>query len=168
MPPRLVEVPLGTVLTIPLFVTDQPSLTRFRKAAFDGRGADFAFCRVLDDRAGAGYVVEVFDHRDRLDADLATVVSAPRLFDPVASSLLAVHKKRWRPLGVTPNYDPERHSRLSDVRLVLGAGDDLRLWHGGTGHEVPIDAEAARAYEPWTIWDAVRLEERILAALTRR
>lgn len=167
-PRKLVELAPGSVLAVPLFVLDRDDLTRFRAADLAAPDARFAFARVIDDRGGAGFVIEVFDHVGGLDTELSAITSSPRLFPPVAVSGLGVHKRRWRVVGVSEGYDPERDSALSQVRLVLGAGDDLRLWHGGTNVETPVDRETAARYEDWTIWGSSRLEERIVEALDGR
>ncbi|MBO1750658.1 hypothetical protein J4G33_02450 [Actinotalea sp. BY-33] len=165
---RLVEIEPGSVFAVPLFLADEPITRRLAPATFAGRGSEFAFSRVIVDLGGAGFLVEVFDLVGTLATDLAAVTAAPRLFDPVALSGLGISKRRWPLMGVSPAYDAERDSRLSEVRLVMGADDDLRLWHGGSGASAPVSATAAAEHEPWTIWNEARLEARTREALTHR
>ena len=161
--PPLVQVEPGEVVAIPLFLTSEPVLTRFRADAFRDRGDEFAFCRVIEDRRGSGIIVEVFDHVGGLGADLADVVAADRLFPPVAISGLGVHKKRWRRIGTCEPYDRERDSGYSQIQLVLSPYDAPRLWQAGV--ETPIDVETAKRYESWRVWFADQLEQRIVDAL---
>ena len=161
--PQLVQVEPGEVVAIPLFLAQEPALTRFRADAFKDRGDEFVFCRLIEQRGGSGIIVEVFDHVGGLGADLADVVAADRLFPPVAISGLGVHKKRWRRIGTCEPYDRERDSGYSQIQLVLSPYDAPRLWQAGI--ETPIDVETAKGYESWRVWFADQLEQRIVDAL---
>jgi hypothetical protein len=162
----LVQLEPGEVIAIPLFLTSEPPLTRFRAHAFQDRGDEFVFCRVIEDKRGAGIIIEVFDHVGGLGADIAHVVAADRLFRPVAITGLGIYKKRWPRIGVCDPYDRERDSGYSQIQLVTGTRDRPQLWQDGV--ETPIDVETAKQYEPWELWDEPDLETRIVAALAAR
>ena len=161
--PLLVHVQPGEVVAIPLFLTSEPALTRFRTKAFQDRGDEFVFCRVIEQRGGAGIIVEVFDRVGGLGTDIADVTAADRLFRPVAITGLGIHKKRWPRMGVCDPYDRERDSGYSQIQLVLSPYDCPRLWQDGV--ETPTDVETAKEYESWRLWSAPDLEQRIVDAL---
>jgi hypothetical protein len=168
MPTTIGPVHPGEVYAIPLFLTDVPTLTRFgRRDAFSGRGAEFTYCRAIDDERGSGLLVEVYDLVGPLDADLTTVIAAPRLFRPVATTRLAMHKRRWRFVGRCDPYDRESDSDYSQIQLVLGPYEKPVLWQGGETIG-PIGVEEAPSYERWQIWFADQLERRIIKELGDR
>jgi hypothetical protein len=153
----------GELYAIPLFVSDQPILTRFTKKDWDRPDARFAFMRVIEDRAGSGIVIEVLNRVGSLDTPSAEIVRAKRLFRPVTATRLAIEKKRWTPVGMHEGYDRERDSGYSEITLVLSPTHDPVLWKGGI--KTPVSLEEASRHEPWTFWDPGELERRIIAAL---
>lgn len=164
--PQLVQVEPGEVVAIPLFLAQEPALTRFRADAFKDRGDEFVFCRLIEQRGGSGIIVEVFDHVGGLGADLADVVAADRLFRPVAITGLGIHKLRWPRMGMRGPYDAERDSGYSQIQLVLSPYDRPRIWQDGV--ETPTDVETATGYESWRVWSAPDLEARIVETLAGR
>jgi pimeloyl-ACP methyl ester carboxylesterase len=160
---KSVTVVPGEIYAIPLFVSELSALTTFSKRDWDRPDARFAFMRVIEDRVGAGIVIEVLNHVGGLDAAIADVARAKRLFRPVAISGLAISKKRWPRLGQQANYDRERDSGYSEISLVLAGIHRPVLWTGG--RETPISPEEASRYEPWTLWNPAQLERRIIEAL---
>lgn len=161
--PPLVQLEPGEVFAIPLFLTLEPALTRFRANAFKDRGDEFVFCRIIEYSPGSGGKIEVFDHVGGLDADVRDIVATDRLLRPVVITGLSIDKKRWPRIGICKPYDRERDSGYSQIQLVIGPRDRPRLWQNGV--ETPIDVETAKGYESWTLWSAPDLETRIVAAL---
>jgi hypothetical protein len=159
----VVKVSEGEVYAIPLFVSDLPGLKRFTKKELAGEGREFCFMRVISDEKGGGIIIEVFNHVGGLDAPLDKVISAKRLFRPVAISGLAIYKKRWPFVGKHMGYDKEKDSEYSQIGLVVSPFDRPRLWQGGT--ERPLPPDKVSDYEPWTIWGAGQIEKRIIDAL---
>ncbi|AHF15274.1 immunity 26/phosphotriesterase HocA family protein [Niabella soli] len=160
---RLVELKEGDILAIPLFTSDAPSNTSFKKNDLENKGKEFAFCRVVSDEQGAGYIIEIFDLIGSINEPLPNIIAAHRLFEPVAISGLGVYKKRWRKIHHQESYDKSKDSGFDDVKLVLGTEDDLRLWQNGK--ETPITMIKAQQFEFWSIWQPAKLEKRIIKAL---
>ena len=92
-----------------------------------------------------------------------SIISSKRLFDPISSSGIGIYKKRWKKLYEQDDYDMEKDSKYSEIKLVLGTTDDLRLFQNG--QETPISEIEAKKYEYWKIWMPSQLEKRILGAL---
>lgn len=86
----------GELYAIPLFVSNDPTLTKYRKESFKGRGKEFVFCRVIKNMGGGGILVEVFNRVDDEQASVASIVTAPRLFRPVPVSESGLREKRSR------------------------------------------------------------------------
>lgn len=153
----------GEIFAIPLFTSDIMDNISFAKNKFEDKGKEFAFCRIIYNKKGSGLLIEVFDLIGSLNQDLKSIISSNRLFRPIAITGLGIYKKRWKKLYEQKNYDKERDSNYSKIQLVLGAGDDLRLWQNGT--EKPINKTEAENYEIWTMWRASHLEKRIIKEL---
>jgi Immunity protein 26 len=160
---RLVSLNGGEIFAIPLFLSDIPENIRITKDQLEGRGKEFVFCRIISDQQGGGYFAEVFNLVGSLDQDLESIIKSGRLFRPISISVLGVYKKRWKKIHIQENYDKERDSKYSEIQLVEGAGDDLRLWQNGKRE--PISNDEAKRYEEWEIWGANRLERRIVKEL---
>ena len=158
---KLVNVSPGEIYAIPLFVSDQPELKSFAREKFDSSAGDFGFCRIIEDRGGSGIIVEVFKYIGDLDAVPSMIVGSGRRFPPIAISGLGILRKRWRLRHSNEAFDKEKDASYSQITLVLGAADDLRLWQNGV--ETPINQVAAKQYELWNIWPAFQVEKRILA-----
>lgn len=163
---KLVSVAGGEIYAIPLFVSEEPELKRFTKKDFSGEGQEFAFMRAISDEQGAGIIIEVFDCVGDLATPLPTILSAQRLFRPIAISGLSLYKKRWPLVGMQEGYDKERDSRYSEIELVLWDRDNPTLWSPKS--TLPLAPERVADYEMWTLWGASIVEKRIIAALAER
>lgn len=153
----------GEIFAIPLFVSDIMDNISFSRNKFEDKGKEFAFCRIIYNKKGSGLIIEVFDLIGTLNQDLESIISSKRLFRPIAVTGLGIYKKRWKKLYEQKDYDKETHSNYSEIQLVLGAGDDLRLWQNG--QEKSINQTEAKKYELWTMWRASHLEKRINSEL---
>ncbi len=160
MPKKLVTVQEGEILAIPLFLSGEDLLRRFKKSDFQGQGKVFAFGRVIADLAGGGILIEIFDLAGGLDTPIARITASARLFRPLAISGLAIHEKRWPSLGHQEDYDKYRDSDFTNIGLVQGVAENPVLWKGGVKQK--IRPEEAQAHEPWIIWQEDKLEERVL------
>lgn len=160
---KLVNVNPGEVYAIPLFVSDQDDTRRFSRKEFDRKAGGFGFCRIIKDLAGSGIIIEVFNFTGDQDASQATIVESGRLFPPIAITGLGIYKQRWRKLYTDENFDAEKNAAFSQIALVLGTEDDLRLWRNGV--KSPISRKAAEQYERWKLWSSSQVEKRILAIL---
>lgn len=159
---KLVNVRPGEIYAIPLFVSDQADTKSFAREKFDLKPGKFGFCRIIEDQGGSGIIAEVFKFTGEQDTDQATIVGSGRLFPPIAITGLGIYKKRWRKCYTDDQFDREKDAAYSQITLVLGPDNDLRLWQNGV--ETPINREASRHYELWVIWSASQVEKRILAA----
>ncbi|MBO9618799.1 MAG: hypothetical protein J7539_07140 [Niabella sp.] len=92
----------------------------------ENKGKEFAFCRVISDEQGAGYIIGIFDLIGSINEPLSNIIAANRLFVQVAISGLGVYKKRWRIIHHQESYDKFKEASFGDVKLVLGTKDDLR------------------------------------------
>lgn len=153
----------GEIYAIPLFLSDVSSIKSFSRNKFEDKGKEFAFCRIIVDKQGGGSLIEVFDLVGDLHQDLESIIKSERLFDPIATSGLAMSKKRWKKLHTQEHYDKEKDSNYSEIKLVLGTNDDLRLFQNGK--ETPISETEAKKYEMWKIWMPAQLEKRIIEEL---
>lgn len=157
----------GQVYAIPLFLPQNDSkenIKDYRKESFENKGNQFAFCRIIKDMIGSGILIEVFDITGSLDQNVNDIFKAKRLFEPVASLGLGIKKGRWKKIHESKNYDQEKDSHFSQIKLVLGiSSDDLRLWQNG--RETPISEVEAKKYEKWTVWAPTELEKRIVKEL---
>ncbi len=160
---KLVNAIGGEIFAIPLFLSDISDLVSFKKDEFNNKGKEFVFCRVIEDKMGGGFFIEVFDLVGNINEDLETIIHSKRLFRPVAFSGLGIYKKRWKKLYTQENYDKEKDSQYSQIQLVLGSSNDLRLWQNGK--ESQINEITAKKYEKWQIWSASQLERRIIEEL---
>ena len=161
---KLANVNSGEIYAIPLFVSDKPDNESFVREKFIDRGKNFAFCRVIEDLAGGGILIELFDLIGTIDQDLHTVINSKRLFNPVSVSGLGFYKKRWKKNHTQSDYEKEKHSNYKNISLVAGAGESLQLWRGGNQLGM-ISETDAKQYEPWVTWRASHLEKRIINSL---
>lgn len=162
---KLVQALPGEIYAIPLFLSDRPVTENFSREKFDTPDKEFAFLRVIEDRGGSGFIVEVFNLTGSFTTDPDEILKAPRLFSPVATSGLGIYKKRWRKVHSQADYDKERDSNFSEIKLVIGPPNDLRLWQNDK--ETPIDQSTAKKYELWDIWMSDQLEKRIITELAK-
>ena len=153
----------GEIYAIPLFLSDEKSTKSFARNKFTDRGKEFVFCRIIEDRQGSGYLTEIFDLVGDLNESLEKIISSNRLFQPIAITGMAITTKRWRKVYVQEDYDKERDSNYSDIKIVLQDGDDYSLWQNGK--ETEISETEAKNYERWQIWMPSQLEKRIIKEL---
>jgi len=161
---KLVNLNGGEIFAIPLFLSDISDLTSFARDKFETQGGNFAFCRVIADEQGGGFLIEVFDLIGTLSQDLNTIINSNRLFRPVAITGLGIYKKRWKKIHIQENYDKEKCSQYSEIYLVTGTEDNFQLWKGGKDAGFISNKEAEK-YEMWTVWRAGHLEQRIIKEL---
>lgn len=154
----------GEIYAIPLFLSNVPRDTRFKKSDFEGAGKLYCFARVVSLEGAKGNIIEIFNHTGSLDTPIEEIVAAPLLFRPVACSGLGIQKKRWRRVGRQQTYDKELDSDYSGIELALRDGP--RLWRGGKSF--PLPKADFKKYERWTIWFPDHLEKRIIEALQSR
>jgi len=160
---KLVTLYGGEIFAIPLFVSDIPSNKSFSRNKFEDKGKEFVFCRIIEDKEGGGFFAEIFDLVGSLDQNLESIITAKRLFRPLAISGIGIYKKRWKKLYTQVPYDKEKNSNASNIQLVLGTNDDLYLWENGK--KTPVSEEEATKYEMWKIWMPSQLEKRIIEEL---
>ena len=154
----------GDLIAIPLFLLDVSPRARVKKADLEVDDGRFGFARVIANSWGvSGIIVEVFNVTGPLSAPLDQLHDAPRLFRPTPSTTLQFRKRRWKVVGATPGYDPETHSRYSQVEIVAGARTEPVLLRGGK--KIPISKAEALAYEPAVYHQPQAIERRILIAL---
>ena len=158
---KLAQVSKGEIYAIPLFVSDKADNESFAREKFNDKGKNFVFGRIIEDLAGGGILIEIFDLIGAMDQDLNDILTSKRLFDPISVSGLGIYKKRWKKIYTQKEYDQERDSKYSEISLVAGTDDNLQLWRGGK-QLGPISEIEAKKYEPWTTWRASHLEKRIL------
>lgn len=91
------------------------------------------------------------------------IIQSPRLFRPISITGLGIYKKRWIEVYKQENYDKEKDSKYSDIKLVMGGSKDLKLWQNR--ESTPITAAEAKKYEEFRIWSASHLERRIRETL---
>ena len=107
--------------------------------------------------------MEIFDIVGDLNQDLESILKAKRLFRPIAMVGMGISTKRWRKIHEQVNYDKEKDSKYSEIQLVLGTNENLRLWQNGK--EIEISEHEAKKYEMWKIWMPAQLEKRIIKEL---
>lgn len=158
------EINEGDIYSIPLFVSHDSSLKSYSTYNFGLDGQEFCFLRVIEDLVGAGILVEIFRCKGGLDTPIDNITQAPRLFEPVTITGSGIHKKRWRKIGSTKDYDKERDSEISKIKLVMGGYEDPRIWHH---HQMrrPHGNEDIGKIEDAIMWRAHQLEKRVIKAL---
>lgn len=161
------KIKSGGIYAIPMFLPGhgkdgdmKENTVNYSKQSFKDRGQEFAFCRIIEDLGSSGILIEVFDIIGRLDTDPLKIVSSGRLFSPVLVFGLGIKKKRWKLISDKLNYDPERDSNFSEIKIVKGIPPSLlELWHN---HELtPISESEALRYDKWKILYPTDLEEMI-------
>lgn len=75
-----------------------------------------------------------------------------------------VIKKRWKVIYQTPDYDKIKDSNYNDIQLVLGAIDNLRIWHAKDNSETPITREELISgnYQLMGIYPPIQIEKKII------
>ncbi|BDR55748.1 Imm26 family immunity protein [Xylocopilactobacillus apis] len=157
-----IKVRPGEIYAIPLFLPTEDikeNLKNYKKEKFENRGREFAYCRIIKDKVGSGIFVEVFNKVGTLQEDFQSIINSCRLFPPISISGLGILKGRWKKIYTQRDYDPEKDSSLSKIQLVLGRGEDSRLWQNGI--ERKISEIEANNYEQWIVWTPTQLEIRL-------
>ena len=153
----------GEIFAIPLFIPYGTDMKRFSKKFHKEQDGDYAFCRIISVEDGDSPIIEVFSKIGRLNNSLDDILQSSRLFRPVAITGLGISKKRWLEVYKQEDYDKERDSNYSDIKLVMGAIGDFKLCQNHT--VTPISDKEAKKYEEYRFWSASHLERRIREAL---
>ena len=149
----------GDIFAIPLFIPYDTDEKRFSERFHKESQGDYVFCRIISEEAAKSYIIEVFDKVGSLDTDLCEILKSPRLFNPIAITTMGIRKKRWIKVHQQENYNKEKDSNYSEIKLVVGGASGLQLWQNG--RTTPITQEAAQSYEFFRFWFASHLEKRI-------
>ena len=157
-----IRVDIGSIFCIPLFMdkNDWKLKTKLREEDLD---KEFAFGRVID--TSSSVLVEIFKEIGPATTDLSEIVSSGVMFSPVKIFWDGVIKKRWRVIGQTENYDKFKDSDFSNLKMVFGLDDDMRLRDLATEKETPISRDEIKHYEYATVWSPIDLENRIIQHL---
>lgn len=161
------SIKAGNIYAIPLFLPRagingdmKENMVSYSKQSFKDKGKEFAYCRVIKDLGASGILVEVFDIIGGLNIDPKEIISSKRLFNPIPIFGLGIKKKRWKKIYDDPDYDAERDSNFSEIRIVKGMPPHLlELWQNYA--LTPISETEALKYERWRVWLPTELEERI-------
>lgn len=153
----------GEIFAIPLFIPYDTDMKRFSKKFHKEKNGQYAFCRIISDEQGGGYLIEVFSEVGCLNSSMEEIIQSPRLFSPIAITGLGIYKKRWLEVYKQENYDKEKDSKYSDIKLVMGGSKDLKLWQNRESK--PITEAEAKNYEKFILWRASHLEKRIREVL---
>ena len=160
------NVSKGEIYFIPLFLSGEPSSKSFHRYDFNSKNKEFIFFRIIDDQAGSGILIEVFNFVGGVESLEESITLSPRLFDPIYIAGDGISKKRWRKIGETKNYDKEKDSSYSSIKFLIGPPDDLRLWCNGV--ESPFStSQDHMEIEEHIIWTAKQTEKRVLEHLKR-
>ena len=154
----------GEIFAIPLFIPYDTDMQRFSRKFHKEQNGQYAFCRIISDEQGGGYLIEVFSEVGGLDSNMEEIIQSPRLFRPLSITGLGIYKKRWLEVYKQENYGKEKDSKYSDIKLVMGGSKDLKLWQNR--EYKPITEEEAKNYEKFIVWRASHLERRIREALS--
>ncbi|RLJ69178.1 Imm26 family immunity protein [Pedobacter alluvionis] len=152
----------GEVFCIPLFWIGEnydPTNPLILSKQDDNKA--FAFGRAIEDRGGAGILVEIFDLLGPIKTKCDEIVNSNRLFDPILMFWQGVRKKRWKVVCKTANYNKYVDSGYSDIKMVMEEGDGFYLKTFDTGEKSILSASDASSYESAKIWHPIHLEKRI-------
>lgn len=158
---KLANVKSGEIYAIPLFLTNEPDNKSFAKDKFENLNNEFVFCRIIENLAFGGILIEVFNKKGHLNTEIEDIIHSQRLFAPITVSGVAIYKKRWKKIGTQDNYEKQRDSDFSEITLVAGVADDFTLWKGGQDLGY-INELQAQNFESWTIWRGSQVEKRVL------
>jgi hypothetical protein len=157
----------GDIYSIPLFLTSESVLKSFSRFKFGLPEQKFCFCRLISDEGGSGILIEVFDYVGAFNSRIEDILSTPRLFNPISIAGLGIKKKRWRKIGETDNYDKEKDSKYSEITLIIGPKDNMRVWRNQ--QEYPLtEFTDVDSIEPFDIWPELQVENRIVKLLSER
>lgn len=154
----------GEIIAIPLFLGNNEK-GRIRKG--DER-KQFAFARAINEESGK-ILIEIFNKTGSLDTNVVEILNSGRLMKPLYTIWTGVERKRWKVVKEDPNYDKERDSKYSNIQLVLGGIDNLRIWHAKDKTETPITKEELinGNYQLMAIYDYTQIEGKILDKINR-
>ncbi|WP_158978798.1 Imm26 family immunity protein [Cellulophaga sp. L1A9] len=156
----------GDIFCIPLFIDPKEKATKSYTRVKYPEDKQYAFGRFIEDRAGGGVLVEVFEKTMTLkDYNQDLVKESGRLFPPVTTSGLEFTKKRWRLVSSDQDYDKINDSDYKQINLVIGTYDDLRVKNLYANKETEISEKEAEQYEAWKVWQPNQLEKRIIKEL---
>jgi len=153
----------GEIFCIPLFFDTGEQYNSKQKLRKEDANKNFAFGRVIEQ--GGSILVEIFKITGTLSLNLEEITSSDLLFAPIQIFLTGVLKKRWKVIGKTENYDKYKDSNYSNINIVLGGYDNLRLYNFESNAERKITKEEARKYEMAIVWHPAQLEPRIIEEL---
>ena len=153
----------GDIFCIPLFMPkdDWDLKLNLEEKDYD---KTFAFGRVIEDGGGSGILVEIFNITGNIYTQTADIINSPLLFKPLYIFWIGIMKKRWKIIAQTPNYNKQRDSNFSDIRIIFGIDDNVRVLNYGTNEETKITEkeEESLDYEYAVTWFPIDLEERII------
>ena len=153
----------GEIFCIPLFMPkdDWKLKTKLLDKDLDN---DFAFGRVIE--TGSSVLVEIFKKIGSAKTAINEVVNSGIMFSPILIWWDGVYKKRWKIIGRTENYDKNKDSSYSSLKMAFGTGDDdFRLRDLSTKKEKPISRKELAKYEFSVVWFPIDIENRILKAI---
>lgn len=162
---RKIEVKIGEIYFVPLFLGHDFSMKSYSRYKFGEAEQKFCFARVIKDLEGMGTLIEVFDLVGNLETELVKIQNSSRLFDPVLVAGDGIQKKRWRKVGQTENYDPEAHSRFSEIQLLVGDMEYPDIWKNHATRKP--DREDLSSIERATIMTAWQLETKVCEKLNQ-
>ena len=152
----------GDIFAIPLFIDLNEKVTKSyarKKLPSDGR---YGFGRFIKDLGGGGVLIEIFDLIDSLDlVSIEKIMQAGRMYPPLTSSGIEFEKNRWRVIFQDPGYQPEKDSHFSEISLLLGEFDSLRVKNLKTSKEEKATPADEEKFEVWEVWMPNQLEDRI-------
>ena len=168
---RTTKIKAGNIYAIPLFLPGagadgdmKENCKNYTRENFQGRGCEFAYCRIIEDLVASGMLVEIFSIVGDLNQDFNKITSSGKLLPPLVISQLSIKKRRWKLLYNDSNYNAERDSSFSEIKMVKGIPPQLlELWQN---HALtPITEIEARQYDRWIIYYPTDIEERIRTEL---
>lgn len=153
----------GDIYFVPLFLSHDMSTKSYFRYKFGEKGQKFCFLRIIKDLMGSGILVEVFNYIGDIESSVESITTSGRMFEPVLIVGDGIHKKRWRKIGETENYDCESHSNFSQIKLVIGGFEHPKIWQNNETREPDEDISLI---EDGIMWVACQLESRIVEMLS--
>lgn len=157
------KVEEGSIFGIPLFMFKDDWDLKLKLEDKDNDKV-FAFGRVIKDEGGSGVLVEIFNKTGSLNTEINEIVNSSLLFKPLYIFWIGVMKKRWKIIGKTENYDKYKDSNFSDINIIFGIDDNVRVFNYGTNEEIKITEEQEESLdcEYAVTWFPIDLENRII------
>ena len=149
----------GEIVAIPLFINNEPK----RRLNKEDYNKNFAFARAIEEESGK-ILIEIFKKTGVVTTNINEIINSGLLMKPLYTIWSGVKKKRWKVIGNTPNYNKFEHSRYNEIQMVLGAIDNLRVWHAKDNSETPISREELinGNYQLMGIYDYTQIEKKII------